>query len=161
MFEEKKSPDFVDAERLGKVFNEENLLELYKNLDEAQLPTVPYNATIDELNRLVEYIASSYAYVQDSIGIMKVSERNLERTRQRAYFKAYLEAEKRMAGATQAVLKMVAEASKDVIEADDKLDDIRNKIDVVDARLKAFAILDQDVRKLLSSAMDARAFRMD
>ena len=161
MLEEKKSPDYVDAERLGKTFDENHLVALYKKLDDAELPIIPYNASIDELNRLVEHVAANYAYVQDSFGLLKIKERKWERVRQRAYNEAYLNAEKRMAGATQTVLKMVAETSKEVKKADDALDEIRNRIDIVDSRLKAFNILDQDISKLLSSAIEAMSKRMD
>ena len=161
MLEEKRAPDFIDAKRLGVTFDESNIMELYRHLDEAKLPIIPYNASIDELNRLVEHIAGQYAYLQDSYGVLKVQERKCERASMRAFIKEYLNAEQKVAGATQAMLKMVAEATKDVEKADDDLDEIRNRLDVLDARLKALAILDQDARKLLSSGIEAMRQRMD
>jgi len=151
---ESLSPDFVDAKRLGSTFSEENIAKLYQNLDRSKLPVIPYNASIDELNRLAEHIAGQYAYLQNSFGVLKAAERKYDRERQRAFSKAYRNAEQKVAGATQAMLKMVAEATKEVTKADDKLDDVRNRLDMMDARLKAYSILDQDVRKLLSSEIE-------
>ena len=155
MLKEKEVPDAADTKRLGKTFQEDRILDLYKKLDEAGLPIIPYNASLDELNRLVEHIAARYAYLQDSFGMLKAEERKRMRAHQRAFSKAYLSAEERVAGATQAVLKMVADATPEVVEAADRLDEIRNQIDLLDNRLRAFGILDQDARKLLSSAIEA------
>ena len=161
MLKEKQEADFIDVKRLGVTFEKESILRIYKNLDEAELPIIPYNASVDELNRIIEQTARLYAYYQDAMGMFKVEERKQERMRNRLYSKAYRDAERHVAGATQAILKMVAEATKEVAEADDALDEIRNKIDILDAKLKAFAVLDQDARKLLSSQLTTMSVGLD
>ena len=161
MLKEKKKADFIDAKRLGAVFEEDKLFAMYKSVSEAGLPVVPYHATIDELNRIIEYIACQLPYLQDSMGILKVEQQRRDYNRQQVYSEVYRRTEKGMAGATQATLKMVTEATPEVKAADVELNEATEKVILLENRIKAFTFLDQDVRKLLSAEMQARDLRVD
>ena len=161
MLKEKKNADFVDSKRLGPAFEQDKLFAMYKSVGEAGLPVVPYHATIDELNRIIEYIACQLPYLQDSMGVLKVEQQRRDYRRQQVYSEVYRRSEKGMAGATQATLKMVAEATPEVKAADAELQEVLEKVTLLENRIKAFTFLDQDVRKLLTAEMQARDLRMD
>ena len=143
----------VAVDRLGNAFNHDRLLQLYECLDKAKLPKIPHNATLDELNQLLELIANKYAYLQTKLGYIRAEKHKLDRKRHQEYNKAYRNAEVHIGKATQATLKMVAEATPEVAELDNKLTDLTCHMTILEAKTAAFNSLDQDVRKLLTSSL--------
>ena len=139
------------ADRLGDVFSQDRLLHLYKCLDKAKLPRIPNNASLSELNLLLGVIGNKYAYLQTKLGYVQAEKHKLEHQRRNEYNKAYRNAEAHMQKTTQAILRMVAEATPEVAELDNKLADITCYITTLEAKTTAYSILDQDVRKLLTS----------
>lgn len=150
MLKEKKNADSMDVLRLGKVFESENLDQLRQHAEDYGLPAVPYNATVDELNRLLEYLACEMPYIQSAVGELRVDMRKASRKYKRAYAQAYISAERTMAGATVSILKMVAENNQNVLQAEDEIDKVKNRLEIIQSRLMALQIIDTDVRKLLS-----------
>lgn len=141
------------TDRLGEVFNQERLFHLYESLDKATLPRIPTNASLSELNLLLGLIGNKYAYLQTKLGYVRAEKHKIEHKRHQEYNKAYRNAETHMPKTTQAILRMVAEATPDVAELDNKLADITCYITTLEAKTTAYSILDQDVRKLLTSYM--------
>lgn len=146
-----------NVDRLGNVFSQDKLSQLYDCLDKANLPQIPQKATLSELNRLLEFIANKYAFLQTKLGYVRAEKHKLERKRHQEYNKAYRNAEAHMSKTTQTILKMVAEATPEVAELDNKLTDITCSITTLEAKTTAYSILDQDVRKLLTSYLYVEA----
>ena len=139
------------ANRLGDVFNQDRLIHLYECLDKAKLPKIPNNASLSELNQMLALIANKYAYLQTKLGYVRAEKQKLEHKRHKEYNKAYRNAEVHLTKTTQTILRMVAEATPEVAELDNKLADITCYITTLEARTTAYSTLDQDVRKLLTS----------
>lgn len=153
MFLEDNNSDFVDVKRLGEYFSEENIMARRTKLTEANLPVIPYPATLGELSRVLGEIDAEYAPFNNGLGYLKAEKRKKEAAYQDAYSEAYRHHAARLAGATQAVLKMTAEAADGVKEKKNELIELQCRIDIIEARIETLVALSQDVRKMMSALM--------
>ena len=148
------------AARIGSIFRKESLEAEYRKLDEARLPIIPYDATIDELCRLLEGTGVYLVNAMEELSMLRITERKCDRIYSRTYAKVYAEISRGMPGATKDTIKMVVENRDEVIDALDALDDIRNRVIRASDRVKELETIDQDVRKLLGTATAAMTQHM-
>lgn len=140
-----------ESNRFGEAVSDKRLKELKEFLGSAGLPFIPQNASVAELNRLLEYIAGELAYAYEILGGLKNGCRTAEREYEKAYGRAYVDTERHMTGASITTIKMVVDSSPSVSEAKDALIEKKNNLETFQGHVKALEVMELDIRKLITS----------
>lgn len=139
-----------DTARLGSLFSEDEKKKLVERLNEAKLPVIPEDVTLEEMERLLSYLGNEQAWLEDSLGHAMQEETVCRDQLDLAYAKAYVTADNNMPGATSQLLKMVASANAEVRKAKKDLMEASNVREMTEARLKSLQAQDVAVRKIAS-----------
>lgn len=134
------------------ILEERNLTQMYRKINDINIPVIPIDITFEELNNLFVLTANMYAYVMDSVGRFEIAVRKAKRNKRRAFIMAYINAENTMSNHPHSLLKIIKQ-NEDVIIADKALSNARNRLKVVEKKLKALASLDEDINNLIDNCL--------
>ena len=147
--------------RLGKVFDPENIDKLRQSLESMELPVIPLDVTIGEMQTLLSYHGNMLAYLQANLERVAMAERKQEDAYEQVYNRVYAEIGKVSSDHKVATLKNITLNNKDVKEAKQKLMDIRDAKSAVEARIQALEEQNVSLRKIASLKSTALQYNVE
>ena len=136
--------------RLGNVFSKEHISELEKNLNDWDLPIIPYDITLDEMQILLAYQGNMLAYLQANLEAINMNIRKQEIKNQEIYNEVYNNISKQSADHKVSTLKVITENNERVKTVKNKLLDIQEGKAQVEARINALQEQNVSLRKIAS-----------
>ena len=136
--------------RLGKVFSAENLKKLENDLNELDLPTIPYDITLDEMQQLLAYQGNTLSYLVTHLEEMKIAEKDAEDDYEKVYNDVYAEINKQSSDHKVATIKTITLGNVRVKEAKEKVREIQKMRSMIEGRINAIEQQNVSLRKIAS-----------
>ena len=145
----------MNEERLGIVFSPERLANLGTQLDELELPKVPYDITLADMETLLAYHANMLPYLIANKEIVDSEEKN--QTVQIEFKKSQLanEITKVNSGIKATELKNLVNVNPEVRAMQEELLTIRNTQAKLSARINALESQNVSLRKLTTVRLES------
>lgn len=134
--------------RLGKVFSDESLASLNKNLNDMELPVIPYDITLGEMENLLAYHGNMLAYLHANLETVQMAERDAEATYDSVYNEVYREINKCSADKKVATLKAIALGNSRVVAAKEEIMKVKRTKALVESRISALEMQNVSLRKI-------------
>lgn len=139
---------FSWKERLGSVFTQENLDSLNKDLNEWNLPTIPYDITLNEMQVLLAYQGNMLAYLEASLEMINMSIKKQEIKYEQTYNDIYVQINQQSADHKVATIKSIALKNSNVISEKNKLISLQEKKSIIESRINALQEQNISLRKI-------------
>ncbi len=107
--------------RLGDVMSEENLMQVNMGVNEAKLPTIPYDPSIHEIQILLTYHGNRLAYLMANNELVANQIKEKKVSVDRAFNLAYKAAMDRKEGMTATAAKVIASQNANYIKEQDEM----------------------------------------
>lgn len=140
----------MSESRLGAVFSEEKLEELDNNLNELELPLIPYDITLGELEQLLAYHGNMLAYLYANLDLVKCEEEEKRKKGEQVYNEVYAEINKHSADHKVATIKAIASTNKRVVAAQEELKAVKRIRASVESKINALQEQNVSLRKIAS-----------
>ena len=140
----------IIVSRLGNVFSNEKLKELDKNLSELGLPIIPYDITLDEMQKLLAYQGNVLAYLFTHLEEIKIAEKDATIAYEEVYNKVYREVSNTSADHKVATLKSITAGNVHVVEAKNKILEIQRRKSIIEGKMGALEQQNVSLRKIAS-----------
>ena len=137
----------MSESRLGAVFSEEKLEKLNDSLNELELPLIPYDITLGELEQLLAYHGNMLAYLYD---LVKCEEEEKRKEGEQVYNEVYAEINKHSADHKVATIKAIASTNKRVVAAQEELKAVKRIRASVESKINALQEQNVSLRKIAS-----------
>ena len=139
---------FSWKERLGIAFSKENLDSLNKDLNEWDLPTIPYDITLNEMQVLLAYHGNMLAYLNASLEMINMNIKKQEIKYEQTYNDIYVNINKQSADHKVATIKSIALKNQNVINEKEKLTNLQEQKSVIESRINALQEQNISLRKI-------------
>ena len=135
-------------DRLGRAFSPENLKDLRRNLDEYELPIIPYDITIAEIEVLLAYQGNMLAYLQANLTSLAMSETKAKIILDNTYNDVYQSIYQQSADKKMATLKAITKSNRRVVSAQEEVVRIQETKALLEARILALQEQNISLRKI-------------
>ena len=147
--------------RLGQVFSKENLKDLRKSMEKFELPNIPFDATLKELENLLVYQGNMLPYLMMSLEGVKKSEEEQKNECKKIYNEVYSSTSKVSADHKTTTIKAITEGNVRVQEANAELVKIQGLKGLIEARIKSLDTQNITVRKIITLKLFAFQHRLE
>lgn len=137
-------------ERLGKVFEEKKLEDLQDKLDELDLPVIPYDITLNEMQILLAYHGNMLAYLFSNLELVNMEEKKAKTNLDNLYSELYNAVQKRNSELKSVMIKQTVLGSAAYIEAQKELTDVQSLQATLKAKISALQEQNVSLRKIAS-----------
>ena len=134
--------------RLGKAFSYENLKDLRKSLDDYELPIIPYDVTIAEIEVLLAYQGNMLAYLQANLTSLSMAESKSKILLENTYNEVYQSIYQQSADKKTATLKAITKGNRRVVAAQEDVLKIQETKALLEARILALQEQNISLRKI-------------
>lgn len=145
----------VQEERLGVVFSEERLNTLGAHLDELELPKVPYDITLADMETLLAYHANMLPYLIANKEIVDSEEKAQSARIEQQKSRLSTDMLKINSGIKATELKNLVNSNPEIVSMMDELINIRRTQAKLSARISALESQNVSLRKLTTVRLES------